>query len=45
MTAMTAPTPTFSEVNYTNGYEFTEGSGYALRRLSCTPTKPCATPW
>ena len=30
MTAMTAPTPTFSEVNYTNGYEFTEGSGYAL---------------
>ena len=30
MTAMTAPTPAFAQVNYTNGYEFTEGSGYAL---------------
>ena len=27
---MTTPTAAFAEVNYTNGYEFTEGSGYAL---------------
>ncbi len=27
---MPAATPTFAEVAYTNGYEFTEGSGYAL---------------
>ena len=27
---MTNPPPAFADVNYTNGYEFTEGSGYAL---------------
>jgi len=27
---MTLPTPAFAPVNYTNGYEFTEGSGYTL---------------
>ena len=27
---MTTPTAAFAQVNYTNGYEFTEGSGYTL---------------
>ena len=27
---MTTPTAAFAQVNYTNGYEFTQGSGYTL---------------